>query len=123
MSALSGKRVLVVEDEPVVAMALEDMLVELGCVVLGPAYSLEQALQLIATEAIDAAVLDINLNGERSYPVADALNLGGVPYAFATGYAPEGIDRQSRSPPVLEKPYRLHQLEHVLGQLLDEVRP
>jgi CheY-like chemotaxis protein len=70
---LSGRRVLVVEDETMVAWLLEDMLADLGCAIVGPAAHVNQALAMLDAEAIDAAVLDINLNGQKSYPVADAL--------------------------------------------------
>jgi len=78
-SELSGKRILVVEDEVMVAWLLEDMLGTLGCAVVGPAARINQALAMIGAEVIDAAVLDVNLNGEKSYPVADALAARGVP--------------------------------------------
>ena len=87
-SSLSGRRILVIEDEMMVAMLLKDILVDLGCTVLGPAARVEQALAMIeAAGALDAAVLDINLNGQKSYPVADALAARGVPFIFATGYS------------------------------------
>src|SRR5471032_1103864 len=85
-NGLSGRRILVVEDEVMVAWALEDMLTGLGCAVVGPAARVKQALAMISAGAIDAAVLDVNLNGEKSYPVADALAVLGVPFVFSTGY-------------------------------------
>jgi CheY-like chemotaxis protein len=78
MSLLTGKRVLLVEDEAVIAFALEDMLHELGCVVIGPAYQLETACTLAEAEAIDVAILDVNLNEARSYAVADILQRRGI---------------------------------------------
>src|SRR4051794_22900016 len=83
---LSGRRVLVVEDEMIVAWLLQDMLADLGCAVVGPAARVSQALAMIDAEAIDAAVLDVNLNGQKSYPVADALAARGMPFVFSTGY-------------------------------------
>ena len=77
-SPFSGCRVFVVEDEMIVAWLLEDMPAELGCVVIGPAAKVDQALAMIEAKAIDVAVLDINLNGEMSYPIADALAARGV---------------------------------------------
>ncbi|HEX6011198.1 MAG TPA: response regulator [Geminicoccaceae bacterium] len=85
-SPLSGRRVLVVEDELIVAFLLEDMLAGLGCAVVGPAARVDQALALLDAEAIDAALLDVNLNGHKSYPVADALAARGVPFVFSTAY-------------------------------------
>jgi CheY-like chemotaxis protein len=88
---LSGRRVLVVEDEMIVAWLLQDMLADLGCAVVGPAARVAQALAMIDAEAIDAAVLDVNLNGQKSYPVADALAARGVPFVFSTGYETESL--------------------------------
>jgi CheY-like chemotaxis protein len=70
---LSGRRVLLVEDEMMVAMLVEDMLSDFGCHVLGPASRLEEALRLADAGEIDVAILDVNLNGQETYPVADAL--------------------------------------------------
>src|SRR5450759_3991479 len=85
-SPFSGRRVLMVEDEMIVAWLLEDTLTDLGCAVIGPAGNVNQALAMIEAEAIDVAVLDINLNGQMSYPIADALAARGVPLVFSTGY-------------------------------------
>jgi len=74
----------------IVAWLLEDMLADLGCAVIGPAASVNRALAMIDAEAIDAAVLDVNLNGQMSYPIADVLAARGVPFVFSTGY---GKDR------------------------------
>src|SRR5450755_3793242 len=82
----SGRRVLVVEDEMIVAWLLQDMLADLGCVVVGPAASINEALVMIDAEAFDVAVLDVNLNGKMSYPIADVLASRGVPFLFSTGY-------------------------------------
>ncbi len=118
MMDLQGKRVLVVEDEPLVAMAVEDLLVELGCTVIGPAYSLAHALSLIGSNVFDAALVDINLNGERSYPAASALAARGIPFAFATGYASDRVAPELANAPVIEKPYTATQIETVLRQML-----
>jgi len=117
MTALAGLRVLVVEDEPVVAMCLEDILEELGCVTVGPVGRLIEGLALAQREPLDAAILDINLDGERSNRIAEALRDRGVPFAFASGYgsAPEGFGA-----PMIEKPYRTADIERALGALLGE---
>ena len=120
MTELHAKRILVIEDEPLVAMAIEDILLELGCKVIGPAYSLKDALDHIGDGSLDAAVLDINLNGERSYPAAMALAARGVPFAFATGYAPDRVLPELAMVPVLEKPYTSVQIENVLRRILDQ---
>ncbi|HVF84045.1 MAG TPA: response regulator [Sphingomicrobium sp.] len=118
MSERTGLRVLLVEDEAVIAFALEDMLDELGYHVVGPAFRLEEALLLVKDEAFDAAILDVNLNEQRSYAVADELNRRGVPFLFATGYAEGGVQWDGRAVDVLAKPYRRDQIDAALRRLL-----
>ncbi|TCM50798.1 CheY-like chemotaxis protein [Rhizobium sp. PP-F2F-G48] len=115
---LAGKRVLVVEDEMLVAMTLEDTLIDLGLVVVGVAMHLEEALERASHERLDVAVLDINLNGERSYPVADMLQARGIPFIFASGYG--HTDRGTAFPdtPTLAKPYHPDELAQALTQTL-----
>lgn len=122
-SPLSGRRVLVVEDEMIVAWLLEDMLADFGCVVVGPAARVEQALAVIDAEAIDAAVLDLNLNGQKSYPVADALAARDVPFVFSTGYDKGRLPDGYRSFPVLQKPYQRAELGDALAKLLTPKEP
>ena len=115
MSSFEALRVLVVEDEPVVAMCLEDILETLGCVTVGPASRLAEGLALAEREELGAAILDINLGGERSTPIAEALQRRGVPFVFASGYgsAPEGFDA-----PLLGKPYRDSDIDAALKAVL-----
>jgi CheY-like chemotaxis protein len=102
---LAGRRILVVEDEYLIAMDLKRWLRGAGVEVIGPVPSVEQALDLIEEGALDAAVLDINLgNGEVVYPVADRLSALGVPYLFATGDIRVRDDPAYRYRPRLEKP-------------------
>ncbi len=117
MSGLEGLRVLVVEDEPVVAMYLEDLLEALGCQTIGPASRLSDGLALAEDNGFDVAILDINLGGERSTPIAEALRARGVPFAFASGYGapPEGFGDEV---PMIEKPYREAQVAAALDRLL-----
>ncbi len=115
---LAGKNVLVVEDEMLVMMAIEDMLTDLGCTSIAVAGSIDQALELIGTENFDLATIDLNLNGDRSYPVARALDARGVPFAFSTGYGEYGIGEGFGGRPVLTKPYGDLQLVTVLTALL-----
>ena len=119
MNALEGKRVLIVEDEPILAMALEDILLDLGCEVVGPASRIRDALRLAADASIDAAILDINIHGEQSHPVADLLAGRGVPTMFATGYGAAHADGYAHVP-ILAKPYRKHDLARLLSGLLDD---
>lgn len=121
-SALTGRHVLVVEDEMVVAWLLGDMLTNLGCEVVGPAVRVEQALAMIETKtAFDMAVLDINLNDQKSYPVADALVARGIPFVFATGYNKDSLPEAYQSLPILQKPYGQEQLADALVKLLTPV--
>jgi CheY-like chemotaxis protein len=117
-NSLSGKRVLVVEDEVMVSWLLEDMLANLGCVVIGPAVRVDQALAIIESEPLDAAVVDLNLNGQISYPVADALAARGVPFVFSSGYSQDRLLEKYRSFPVLQKPFHRSELAEVLAKLL-----
>src|SRR4051812_14050294 len=102
----TGLRVLVVEDEALVAMLVEDMLADLGCEVVGPVADLDEALKLVGDEQIDCAVLDVNLAGKPIFPVADALKAKGVPFAFASGYGEAGVRDDHRGAPILQKPFR-----------------
>ena len=114
MTDLTGKRVLVVEDEPVVAMCLEDVLEDLGCVLVGTGHDVASGLAL-AGEPADIAILDINLGTETSAPIAEALAVRGVPIVFATGY-----DRDAAPPgaEVIAKPYSTAQVEAALRRVL-----
>ena len=120
---LSGKRVLVVEDEMLVWMALEDMLAELGCTSIAVAANIGKALNLVSTKKFDLATLDVNLNGERSYPVAKALSAAGVPFVFSTGYGHDGVGGGYDQHLVLNKPYTRFQFEKVIRRLLVGVLP
>jgi CheY-like chemotaxis protein len=117
-SPFSGRRVLLVEDDMIVAWLLEDMLADLGCAIVGPAARVNQALAMIDAEAVDVAVLDVNLNGQMSYPVADALAARGVPFVFSTGYNKDRLLDGYRTFPVLQKPYHRAELENTLARLL-----
>ncbi|MER0238877.1 response regulator [Fulvimarina sp. MAC8] len=117
MTALKGLRVLLVEDESLIAMMAEDILSDLGCdVVL--AMRLDQALTYAQTETFDLAVLDVNLGAARSYPVADLLLESGTPFLFATGYGLKGVDPNYGSIPVIQKPYVEAQMAEMLVRQL-----
>jgi CheY-like chemotaxis protein len=116
---LDGLRVLVVEDEAAVALMLDDVLAERGALVVGPAADAESALQLIAAERINCAVVDYGLVGGTSLPVADALMASGVPFLFASGYDIGGIDPRYAGVPRLEKVYAAEELLRALAGLLD----
>lgn len=120
---ISGLRLLVVEDEYLIAMLLEDMLLELNCVVAGIAAKPAQALELIETTEIDAAVLDVNLDGADSFGVAAALKERRKPFIFATGYGGSRVAAEFAGAPVIQKPYRMEELVSALGQLLVSAGP
>jgi CheY-like chemotaxis protein len=118
---LKGRRLLLVEDEAMVAMMVEDMLSELGCVVVGVAGTVSRGLALAddPTLELDGAVLDVNLGGEPVYPVAEALAARGVPFIFSTGYSTAGVGARFTDVPVLAKPYQQDMLEEQLVQALE----
>jgi CheY-like chemotaxis protein len=106
-------RILVVEDEALVAAMLKDMLEALGAQVVGPAHSLAIACEMAESAACEAALLDVNLMGENVAPVARILAERGIPFVFATGYA-GGISDVWPDAPVIEKPYSMADIERAL---------
>jgi DNA-binding response OmpR family regulator len=98
-------RILVVEDEMTIALLMEDMLTDMGHQVAGLAMRLPQALALAETVEADLAILDVNLDGRMSFPVADVLRRRGVPFIFATGYGSAGIDAPYQGEKVIKKPF------------------
>jgi CheY-like chemotaxis protein len=117
--ALQGSRILVVEDEYMLADDLCFALSESGAQVLGPVASVQEAIEFVAREAqIDAAVLDVNLRGDMVFPVADALRARGVPFAFTTGYDQWALPERFSDTPRVEKPFRGHMLTALLGPLI-----
>jgi CheY-like chemotaxis protein len=114
-------RVLVVEDETLVAMMLEDMLQEIGCTVVGPVGSRSAALRLLddGGDGLDLALLDVNLGGETAYEIADALTRRGIPFIFVSGYGAGGLDRRYAGAVVLAKPFEPAMLARMIGEVLD----
>ena len=108
--------ILVVDDELMIAMFLEDVLLDLGCKVVGPAAVVAPALALIQVprEPVDGAFLDVNLRGELVYPVADALIMRDVPFVFVTGYSVHGIDPRYVAIPTLPKPIPIDKIGDVV---------
>ncbi len=111
---LQGLKVLVVEDEAAISLLLEDMLLDFGCEVIGPAARLAAALDTVNREQVDLAILDVNVAGEPIYPVAEALVERSVPFVFSTGYGSAGIKDVYRDRPVLQKPFAQHDLRQKL---------
>lgn len=100
-----------------VAMNIEDMLLELGHEVAGIASRIGSALALVREGSFDAAMLDVNLAGEASFPVADRLIELGIPFLFASGYGRQGLDPRYRDHPLLQKPFRTAELGRALAAL------
>ncbi|MCC6777163.1 MAG: response regulator [Hyphomicrobiales bacterium] len=112
-----SRRVLIVEDEGMVAMLLEDMLADLGHEVVATVGRLELAAKAISEAKFDFAVLDVNLDGARTYPLAAMLKERDIPFVFATGYGMAGLDPEWASVPVLQKPFQLEQLERIIRRI------
>jgi CheY-like chemotaxis protein len=117
--ALIGKRVLVVEDEFIVALVIEDFLLECGCIIVGPCGKVTGALEVISAEPIDLAILDVNLAGETVYPVAYALAERGIPFLFTSGYGDEAMPAEHPDWKVCAKPFRRDELIAMLLLTLD----
>lgn len=100
-----------------VAWALEDVLSDWGCTVVGPAAHVGKALAMLDAETIDMAVLDISLDGQMSYSVADALEARGVPFVFLTGYSRDSLPNGYQTCPMLQKPFRQGELGDALTKL------
>jgi CheY-like chemotaxis protein len=108
------RQILIVEDELMIRLLLEDMLTELGYEVAGAAGRIDDALQLAQGVQIDAAILDVNLNGTTVDPVAEVLAERGVPFVFATGYGDRVLAEHLRDRPILHKPFQHEHLKRAL---------
>lgn len=105
-SPFAGRRVLIVEDESLVAMLLETILEDMGCTPVGPAATIEEGLRMVADGApVDAALLDVNVAGKQVFPIAQALRDRGVPFVFSTGYGESGLPDEWRGQSTLQKPF------------------
>lgn len=111
-------RILVVDDEPLISMLVEDWLTDLGCEVVGPARTVRDALALVGNDVLDGAILDIRLGDEESYPIAEALQSRGIPFAFATGQGEFDPNSGFPDPLVLMKPFDFESVQDVLAKLL-----
>jgi DNA-binding response OmpR family regulator len=106
-TSFAGLEVLIVEDETIVSFLVEDMLVELGCRAVRHAGSVAEALAALDVRRPDAAVLDVNLGGQKVYPVAERLRDTGVPFLFSTGYDASALPLEWRARPLVQKPFQL----------------
>lgn len=115
---LTGRQVFLVEDEALIIMMIEDALADLGCEVAGVASRFDDAVVKARKLAFDVAILDVNLNGLRTFPIAEIIQERGIPFVFATGYGagsvPDGLSRR----PILQKPFAAPDLEHALQMVL-----
>jgi len=111
-------KVLVVEDESLVAMLIEDMLSDMGYEVVAVAARFDQALEMARTIGADLAILDLNLAGARTDAVAEILRARGIPFMFATGYGAAGVTAEWSHVPVVQKPFQESDLSRALGKLV-----
>ena len=118
MRAFEDKTVLVVEDEPIVAMHTEDLLTDLGFKTVVVAGGVDRALKALAASCVDVAVLDVNLNGEKSFPIAEHLAQRSIPFLFATGYS----DQETPFPDaiMINKPFNSEALESGLRSIMPD---
>jgi CheY-like chemotaxis protein len=124
LATLAGSRILVVEDEPLIAMLIEDILRERGCDVVGPAATVADGLRLVTDAPLDAALLDVNIGEETVYPVADALRRLDVPFVFVTGLREDNLSEPYRVQPTIRKPiFRRDFAERVVEALAEGPRP
>jgi DNA-binding response OmpR family regulator len=118
VAGLAGRRILLVEDELLVAMMVEDVLHAEGCLIVGPFPRVEPALKAAREEPLDAGILDVNLAGERVDPIARALAERNIPFVFTTGYDPAMLPAEHADRPTLAKPFKPAQLIDKLLALL-----
>lgn len=119
LDGLDGLKVFVVEDESLVAMQLEDMLCDFGCEIAGLAMRIARAEEMLKGGLeVDMAVLDVNISGEKVYPIAEMLRDRGVPIVFATGYGRGGVEACWHTCPILQKPYTADQVEQTIRAAL-----
>lgn len=114
---LNALRVLVVEDQMIIAMQIEDALRDAGCEVVGPVNSLHAALTLAREETLNAAVLDVNLDGIKTFSVAEALQRRGIPFLLSTGYGESTLPEQWRDCPRLNKPFGREQVQQLIKSI------
>lgn len=116
---LNGRRILVIEDSPVVAPFTADVLAELGCTVVGPAPNMAAARELVEAGEFDGALVDVHIRGERVFPLCEMLNARNVPFVFTSGYADWQMPEKWQDRPRLQKPYTVDQVEEALGSLFE----
>jgi CheY-like chemotaxis protein len=118
MADLDGKRILVVEDSPVVGPFTADILADLGCEVVGPAPNMAAARELVEENKFDAALMDVHIRGERVFPLCEMLEERGVPFVLTSGYADWTMPDKWRDRPRLQKPYTIDDVRDSLAAAL-----
>jgi DNA-binding response OmpR family regulator len=121
-SEIAGCRILVVEDEMLIAMIIEDAVQDSGGEIVGPVATLEQALKLAEEEEFDAAILDVTIRGGKVYPVAELLLARGIPFVFASGYGDWALPAELRDKPRLTKPFTAAALEEQIRLLYGQAQ-
>jgi len=120
-SDMAGCRVLVVEDETLIALEIESALEALGCKIIGPVSTLERALQVATETELDAAILDVSIRGGKIFPVAEQLRTRDIPFVLASGYGDWALPHTLQERPRLTKPFTAAELEEKLGILGAEI--
>jgi CheY-like chemotaxis protein len=113
-NVLTGRRVLIVEDESMVTMLLHDTLADIGCEIVGTASRFDDAMEKARSLSFDVAILDVNLSGHHTYPIAEMLAERGQPFVFATGYGAGSLPTPFQNTPILQKPFQQRDLERAL---------
>lgn len=116
---LAGRRVMVVEDELLIAMLIEDTLMDEGCAIVGPYTNLAAAMAAATTATVDLALLDVNLRGEKVYPVGDLLEARGIPFLLLSGYGPDAVPANRSHWKAISKPFEIGEL---ITRLIDTIR-
>jgi DNA-binding response OmpR family regulator len=117
---LAGRRILVVEDDWLIAVSIEEALHKLGCTVVGPVSKLDRALELAKSEVFDAAILDITIRGGQVFPVAESLRSRGIPFVFASGYGDWALPASFQGQARLTKPFTADELQTEMQALCRE---
>ena len=117
------RRVLLVEDEVLITLLLQDMLLDLECEIADAPANLDDALLAARTGAFDLALIDLNLHGKLTYPVADILKARQIPFIFVTGYGAAALEPAYADALVLEKPFHQKDLEALIARVFSDPRP
>lgn len=118
LKAAARRSVMLVEDEVMIRMMVADMLEEIGYTIAGEAGDIDEAVRLVQVTDFDIAILDVNVNGKIITPVAEAVQLLGLPFVFATGYGAQGLPEKFRDRPTIQKPFQIETLARTIESVL-----